>query len=155
KLDHDPPPITAHRDVPGPLGKAVMAALARDPSHRPSAEQLAHMLAIADEHKPRGRVLPIIAGIAALVAIIMIGLALRSRSAHELPAADPSPQAKPADPPAKSRPPSFAAPPSGSAAQRPNVVHENGNPVDDETARRILEQMERDARHEYEQMGHG
>jgi serine/threonine protein kinase len=43
------------------------------------------------------------------------------------------------------------ADPSG----RPIVVDQDGNPVDDETARRILEQMERDARDAFDHPGKG
>jgi eukaryotic-like serine/threonine-protein kinase len=51
KLEEDPPPLHTRVSVPGPLGASIMAAVARDPARRPTAEQLANMLS-AVEHTP-------------------------------------------------------------------------------------------------------
>jgi serine/threonine protein kinase len=45
RLDDDPPPP---KGMPEPIAVAILAALARDPAQRPTAEQLAHMLAPAE-----------------------------------------------------------------------------------------------------------
>lgn len=53
-------------------------------------------------------------------------------------------------------PPGAPAPPSAPGApEAPMVVDQYGNPVDEETARAILEQMERDARSAYDRGGKG
>ncbi|HEY5951826.1 MAG TPA: serine/threonine-protein kinase, partial [Kofleriaceae bacterium] len=49
KLEEDPPPLHTRVSVPGPLGASIMAAVARDPARRPTAEQLANMLCAVEQ----------------------------------------------------------------------------------------------------------
>ena len=212
KLEQDPPPVRTHRAVPAPLEHAIMATLARDPARRPSAEQLAHMLAVTSAgpaHEPqpvhtgpsaRTKALALaLAGVAIILVVLAITRDRPAVAADVQPMFDPRTQvAKPQaadslrDEPARGDPrdestdprveadpsgepdprhepdprdeaadPWFAQPPGESEravapeAPLPTIVDEYGNPVDEETARKILEQMERDARSEYEDIRRG
>jgi serine/threonine protein kinase len=86
RLDDEPPPTPG---VPAPIANAISAALARDPARRPSAEQLAHMLAPAAAPRRRwtAKRIAIVAGLVA-AALIAVAVGTRSSSA---PAAAMSP----------------------------------------------------------------
>jgi hypothetical protein len=167
KLDQDPPPVTARRaGVPAPIADAIMRGLARDPAHRPSAKDLAVLLARTDvDMVPAGpsRALKLLAAAFATAALVMLALVARSKwPAQSTKAERPNEAATPTERvPARSTDrdvaredlhgtaPFAKAPNAGSLeGALPQVVDEDGNPVDDETAKRILEQMERDAREE-------
>jgi serine/threonine protein kinase len=169
KLEHDPPALHTRRPVPATLNAALMATLARDPAQRPTADELARLLAGSDDEQPVPRSVPrppsrrtkAIALVLAAVAIVLVVVAM-SRDKHDsmqnVPASlDPRAQfAKPPGPRDRPKPPgprdrNEAPPPP--REQQPQVVDQYGNPVDEETARKILEQMERDARDELGGMG--
>jgi serine/threonine-protein kinase len=169
KLDQDPPPVTARRaGVPAPIADAIMQGLARDPARRPSAKDLAALLARTDaDMVPAGpsRRLKLLAAALATAALVMVAFVARSKwPARSTAPAGPNEAATPTERvPARSSdrdvaredPPGtgpFAKPPNAGALEGalPQVVDEDGNPVDDETAKRILEQMERDAHEEAE-----
>jgi serine/threonine protein kinase len=178
KLEQDAPPIASRREVPGPLGDSIMAALSRDPARRPTAAQLAEQLALADHAAPLvpaplapARFAPVpaassrrlvyaLAGAAALALLIGV-LATRGTSSSSRSFAAPAdpfsrdkvaPGSDPAggdddeegDAPEPAGVWSDVVGPGGEG-QMPTVVDQYGNPVDDETARQILEQMQRDA----------
>jgi serine/threonine-protein kinase len=90
-IDQDPPPP---HGMPEPIAAAILAALARDPAHRPSAEQLAHML-VPPQPAPRTRWtrLTLALGVAAAV---LIALLVASRGSSTPSAAAISPQREPA-----------------------------------------------------------
>jgi len=206
KLDQDPPPLRTHRGVSPALERTIMATLARDPAQRPSADELARLLAVSDANESTVRIaVPASAARAprasstrtkaialalAVIAIVLVAVALtraRPSAAGAQPAHDPRPGATkptekprkqkskatpapaertpsvPAQPTAPAEPTAPAAPaelerdPWASTPERkqPTVVDEYGNPVDEETARKILEQMARDAEAEYEDLGRG
>jgi serine/threonine-protein kinase len=156
KLEEEPPPLATKVAVPGPIGDAITRALAKDPAARPSAEQFARMLA-GDESQtralpptstptptPRATPAPrlkLIAGALAAVAIAVLAIALSSRSSSSspVPSALQREEATPTEQPSSDEP-------------QPMVVDENGVPYDDETARKILEEMKRDAD---EELRHG
>jgi serine/threonine-protein kinase len=176
KLDHDPPPIHTRRAVSAPLERAVMAALACDPERRPSADELARLLAITEvetqpvpqEPSARTKALAIVLAAVAIVLVVIAttrdprgaGPTLESVAtspARPAPNAKPRPSARADEPRAARDDPSAraaepAAPLEPSQPQS-QIVDRYGNPVDDETARQILEQMERDARSEYGGIG--
>jgi len=166
KLEQDPPPLRGRVAVPGALGDAIMASLARDPEQRPSADQLAHLLASSSEPASRAVAPPAvrsrtrklaIAGVVAAALLITL-LATRGRS-------HPTPQVSPLDPPPPStgsgtvqadEPAAPNAPEDPTAdPTRPTVVDQYGNPVDEETARRVLDQIERDSQDERGARGWG
>lgn len=164
KLEQEPPPLRERVAVPGPLGDAIMATLSRDPSKRPSTEQLAHMLAAPGDAvelpaagdavglpaavgRSRTRGLVVAAILAA--ALLILILAMRGRSSRPGEGMiSPSNTLVPV--PAAETTGSNAASEQNAATDQdpvqPTVVDENGNPVDEETARRILDQIERDDR---------
>jgi serine/threonine protein kinase len=148
KLEEDPPPLSTKVAVPGSIGDAITRALAKDPAARPTAEQLARMLA-GEETSPRiapppPRATPSprlrwIAGALAAVALAVLAVALSNRSSDSALPAALQEQATPTEQPSSDEP-------------QPMVVDENGVPYDDETAKQILEQMKRDAD---EELHHG
>lgn len=149
KLEEEPPPLATKVAVPGPVGDAIMRALAKDPAARPTADQFAGLLA-GDESStriappmpratPASPMLKWIAGGLAVVAVIVLAIALSKRSTPSLPAALNQEPATPTEQPSSDEP-------------QPMVVDENGVPYDDETARKILEDMKREAD---EEMRHG
>jgi serine/threonine-protein kinase len=176
KLEQDAPPVHVRRPVPAPLEHAVMATLARDPAQRPSADELARLLAHTSDAAqapvvraaPSRRTKAIAVALAAIAIVLVIIALTRHRGAGDptvQPVFAPGQQfAKPpaadkrnnrrADPPARPdeqrRPdePRAGEPAPDPWAQQPQVFDENGNPVDDETARHILEDMQRDAESE-------
>jgi hypothetical protein len=132
------------------------------------------MLAAIEHPRPRSRSLPLLAALMAVAALVMLVHAVRSRSALAQSPATPVPShvAKPVEraPKTKRRtapPPKPEAKPVPSVPAVPdpwasrafddsgNPLDESGNPVDQEAARNMLEQMERDARKEYERLGPG
>jgi eukaryotic-like serine/threonine-protein kinase len=172
KLEQEPVPIQARCPVPGTLGDAIMAALARHPAKRPSADEFARVLA-ADEpdSKPllasnpwsrsRNLVIAVLGiGAAALGAAIVIAVDRSQPSAGASPMSgkpssidesnpdslERSGETQAADPNA----PSETSPDSEPNPQQPMIVDQYGNPVDEETARRVLEELERDPRVGYE-----
>jgi serine/threonine protein kinase len=183
KLEQDPPPLSSRRPVPRALEQAIMATLARDPTRRPTADELARLLAVNASETvvlpplplhampgPSTRTKLIALGLAA-VAIVLVALAItRDKPANaeqsKPPVAQPVAKPRSVDPkpnkkakrdkpvaePRKSVP---ATPYDPWANTRPDVVDEHGNPVDDETARQILEQMRRDAESEYNGIDRG
>jgi len=87
KVKEDPPEIRQRVALPDPMGAAIMATLARDPAKRPSAAELARMLAEVSEPRAVGPVaLPaaatggvrmkpfVIGGLVALAVIILVAL---------------------------------------------------------------------------------
>lgn len=186
KLEHDAPPLHTRRPVPAALDAALMATLARDPAKRPTADELARLLAAsADERpvpRPPSRRTKAIALVLAAVAIVLVAIAMSRDKRDAVPSAANTldPRAQFAKPPAKSpakpkprdrrgadgdardsRDPRAILPPAAPDPPgppldpfQPQIVDQYGNPVDDETARKILEQMERDARDELGGMGH-
>jgi serine/threonine-protein kinase len=167
KLDQDPPPVSARRgDVPAPIADAIMRGLARDPAQRPTARELAVLLARTDaDMVPAGpsRGLKLLAAALATLALVMLALVAQSKWSSRSPStaaspAGPAPRAeKPANGPKKvDRIPALGGAAAGTpgaesrAGTVPEVVDEYGNPIDEETAKRILEQMERDAHEETE-----
>jgi hypothetical protein len=145
KLAHDPAPVHTLRAVPGPLGDAIMQALDRDPAQRPSAAEFARLLAATEYARPRSNKLAYVAIAAAVIAVIMVGFAVRSRTAASATHAKPE-QAQRAPVRKQSAPPKQVTPPK---------AEDNAPPVDDETARRALEDMRRDADEEAERMRRG
>ncbi len=170
KLEHDAPAVQTRRAVPASLDAALMATLARDPAKRPSADELARLLAATDDEPrpvvrgPSTRTKAFALGLAAVAIVLLVIAMSRGRGggtpSHPSPAFDPRSQfAKPPGPrPHGPKPhddrnedePARAPDPPGPPLDpaQPQVVDQNGNPVDEETARKILEQMERDARDE-------
>jgi hypothetical protein len=138
-----------------------MAGLARDPEKRPTAEQFAKMLAQTDDRvappiEPRPRVprapvspkLKLLAGALAAVAIAVLAIALSGRSSGNA--------ASPLDRSPVSASPEEATPTEQpSDEQTPMVVDQYGNPVDEETAKAILDQMQRDAEEQLNHPGKG
>lgn len=190
KLEQEPPALRERIAVPAALGDAIMATLARDPSRRPSAEQLALWLAsshaaevsapavaAAPEVATPGAAAPprrkklVIAGLAAaaLLAIVLVTSARRDGSASATPlgasaiggaptAVAPEPAGAASGEPAVDPSGASGAAGDGDPGQdptQPTVVDEYGNPVDEETARRVLEQLEQDPRIEREPRGRG
>ena len=182
KLDQDPPAVHTRRAMPAGLDAAIMATLARDPAQRPSAEQLAHLLALGDAdprplpRAPTTRTKLLAIALAAIAIVLVVLAASRHRAGadptlspmlapragsepprHQPPTHEPATHEPPrpeADEPPGAR---FASPPADEtdapSEPQPMVVDQYGNPVDEETARQILEQMERDARDELEGVG--
>jgi hypothetical protein len=156
KLEQDAPPVQTRVNVPGPLGAAIMAAVSRDPARRPSAEQLANMMAAVEHTLPVGYgtatqlgVVPMPAAASpvmlpaartnanrsrmklALAAIAVIALVLiiwrvRDDAGSNVPNASTSPADTDDD----------------AADDQPMVLDQYGNPVDEETARQILEDLD-------------
>jgi len=158
KLEHEAPPLQQRNPAaPRALAEPIMAALASDPAKRPTAEQLARLLAQDDALTPvpvpaplagaatGGPSMKLLAvGLLAIAALALV-LALRNDGS-------PSPVNKNLTPP-------IAAPaggePGDSDEPTPMVVDQFGNPVDEETAKKILEQMEEDAHNASEHPGRG
>jgi serine/threonine-protein kinase len=184
KLEQEAPPLATHRQVPGALGDAIMAAVSRDPAKRPTAAQLAERLAASDDAVPLvpitpapatattaaasrgGRIGYVLAGLA-VVALVGVLIAKRgSSSGSARPAFVPS-AASPteATPTGATGEQGSLNPGSGwddvtepgedGEEQMPTFVDQYGNPVDDETARQLLEQMQRDAASAVRGKGHG
>lgn len=177
KLEHDPPPLHLRCPVPRAIADAIMSALSRDPAARPTAEQFANQLAVDSSSaepivaQPPQRIVRIAIG-AAVVAACLLALAIVTRmraTAEVKPAVFASPRVNKAKPPPpKPEPPVVAervpeppadvasgpelAPPEEAIAEEPPEQDPWGPPgqalVDDETARRMLEQFERDAQSE-------
>ena len=93
KLEEDAPPLHTRTrvTVPGPLGDAIMASLSRDPTKRPTAEQLGQMLSALEPPAKRAPAAAaaaaggwtrtqklVVAGIAAVV-LGVVGWRLASR----------------------------------------------------------------------------
>ncbi|NVB82427.1 MAG: serine/threonine protein kinase [Kofleriaceae bacterium] len=153
KLSEDPPPVQTRVAVPGPLGAAIMAALARDPGRRPSAEQLASMLA-ATEHASAPpaasrdmAVAPVATRgwthkqklvVAAIAVLALLFIIWRERD-RPVPAAAANAHA----PDATADEGEEISEPD---LQQPTVLDQYGNPVDEETARQVLEQLQHEGR---------
>jgi len=145
KLDHEAPALHEKRsDVPGSVGAAIMAGIARDPAQRPSAEDFARMLATTDDRVPVAPRAPrppmsprtkLIAGALATIAVAILAVAL-SRRSHEA-----------AGMPTGLRP--------NEAATTPGNPNDDTQPVDDETAKQLLDQMQRDAEEQMKHPGKG
>lgn len=174
KLEQDAPPLTTKNpSAPRALADPIMAALASDPAKRPSADALAQMLAAEGDAVapvPMAPVAPapglpgpapmipvaapsgggpsmkwIAAGLLA-IAVLAIVLAVRDRTGSTTNAAAPT---------GPSMLPTANDSVGDEGDAQPMVVDQFGNPVDEETARQILEQMEEDARRAYEHPGKG
>lgn len=179
KLEEEPTPIAAVVAAPGVLGDAIMAALARDPARRPSALQLAAMLAKEDPRSTAVATVALVAPlggvggvggagaavataavttaaggagspwlvrgivIAAAVALLGIAAAVGSSGPHPTMGAAVAPGAVA---PAGTVPVgTLGAPagfPPGSPTGSPQYVDQNGNPIDEATARAILDQAQ-------------
>jgi serine/threonine protein kinase len=158
KLEQDAPPLqTRNPGAPRALVDPIMAALASDPAKRPSAEELARLLTRDDARSPvpppivataasvsGGPSMKLLAAGLLAIAVLALVLALRERSATPSNAA--SPRATPAIRPSGER---------SEESQPPTFVDQYGNPVDEETAREILEQLEDEARESAERPGRG
>jgi len=195
KLEHDPPPLHLRCPVPRAMADAIMAALARDPAGRPTADEFAQRLAGTDEvaivapPAPSPRIARI-AIAAALIAACLLAVAIvtRVREPREprpsifasprvdrgatapRPRVDPAPIAPvdpapvaPPDPaptaptaPVEPAPPPAPAAPDHEPAREPpadeatasQLFDQHGNVVDDDAARALLRELERDARTE-------
>jgi eukaryotic-like serine/threonine-protein kinase len=177
KLEHDPPPLHLRCPVPRTIADAITAALARDPAARPSAEVFAQRLAghdasaivVAAPPPPvRGsKRIVAIAILAAVLAAALLAVAIVTRVREPSPprpnifasprvdrgtTAAPKPAPKPAPiAPAPAPPPAEPAvpdePPTDQAIPS-QLFDASGNLVDDDAARRMLEELERDARTE-------
>jgi serine/threonine-protein kinase len=153
KLEQEPAPLRSWPAIPGPLGDAIMSTLAREPGKRPSADRLAHLLAasvaVDDAAAPaptwtRTRMLAAAAVLGAALLIIVLATRGGAPAAASLPAQAPATTGFEATAPgAPGEPDAEHAAPT---QDRPMVVDEYGNPVDEETARRVLEELERDHR---------
>ena len=196
KLEQDPPLLSMRREVPAALEDAIMATLARDPAQRPSADELAHLLAITDgaprkasqrasglrpqtsggpqssgATSPRTKLVAIVLAAIAIVLVVVAITRDKQRGASR-DVLDPRgqfakpPQAKSTQPRASTEEPidpSQPEPPEAPEAPKmwddttgqPQVLDQYGNPVDEETAKKILEQMQREAEEEYERLGRG
>jgi serine/threonine protein kinase len=149
KLEQDAPPVVTRRPVPGALNDALMATLDRDPAKRPSAEELAQLLAASETDERRVARAPstrtkVIAIALAAVAIAFVIFAVTREKRGTAPSLQPS--FVPREQPHAAEP---AAPaPLEPSQPQPQIVDQWGNPVDDETAAKILEQMKRDAESE-------
>jgi serine/threonine protein kinase len=183
KLEHDPPPLHLRCPVPRTMADAIMAALARDPAARPTADQLAQRLAATRDDElvavaPPPRSSKRIAGIAvgvALLAACLLAFAIRTRvqdTSEPRPAVFASPRVnRPATPKPKPTPPPAVVTPAPAPAPAPapepaapvapeppaspdpwtepsKLFDHDGNLVDDDTARKMLQELERDARTE-------
>lgn len=188
KLEEEPTPIAAVVAAPGALGDAIMAALARDPARRPSALQLAAMLATEDPRSTAVATVALVAPlagvgvggvgvggvggagaavataavttaaggagspwlvrgivIAAAVALIGIAAAVGSSGPHPTMGAAVAPGAvAPAVIVPVGTQGAPAGLPPGSPPGSPQYVDQNGNPIDEATARAILEQARHD-----------
>ncbi|HTL36167.1 MAG TPA: protein kinase [Kofleriaceae bacterium] len=159
KLDHEAPALAEKRaDVPGAIGTAIMAGLARDPEKRPTAEQLAKLLETTDDRvppvpvAPRAPTSPNLKWLAfALVgvAVVLLAFALSRRDKASSPMGGLPIDTTPAANKTSEQPTPTESP---SDEQTPQFVDQNGNPVDEETAKAILQQMQQDAD---EQLDHG
>jgi serine/threonine-protein kinase len=161
KLEQEPTPLVQKNPAaPRALADPIMAALAVDPTKRPSADELARML--ADESTPKPVPVPaptptssgsgmrwLAFGLLAIAALAIV-LALRERSSSS---GTPSPALL--KPPTQSPSATGEEDEDPEKAQQPMVLDQYGNPVDEETAKQILEQMEEDARDAYEHPGRG
>jgi serine/threonine-protein kinase len=172
KLEHDPPPLHLRCPVPRTIADAITAALARDPAARPSAEEFAQRLAGNDDSAivvvappPSGssKRIAAIAIVAALLAAALLAVAIVTRvrepsqpkpSIFASPRVDrgttPAPKPKPVPPvviPPDAAPvePSLPEPPADEAMPS-QLFDSSGNLVDDDAARRMLQELERDAR---------
>jgi serine/threonine protein kinase len=154
KLEQDPPPASSRLPVPASIEYAIMATLARDPAKRPTADQLAQLLANTDDRavprppSPRTKAIALVLAAVAIVLVVAAvtrdkpGIAPNTIDPREAPA----PRAKFAEPPKPDEPLHPSQP-------QPQVLDQYGNPVDEETAKRILEDMQRDAEAEMEGWG--
>ena len=184
KLEHDPPPLHLRCPVPRTMADAIMAALARDPSARPTADQFAQQLAATEEiavvvPPPRPRHIARVAVGVALLAVCLLAFAILTRvrdtsepkpavfasprvnrpatpkpkpaPAPVVPAPVPAPVPEPAapEPPAELAAPTAPAPdPWTDDGVTSQLFDPDGNLVDDATARKMLKELERDARTE-------
>jgi hypothetical protein len=159
KLEQEPTPLAMRVPAaPRSLADAIMAALARDPAQRPTADALARMLADdgaqvvpvpppvvaagaggATTSSPLGKFLAL-----GLLAIAVTAIVLALRGDKPTPAASIKPVGDE---------PSHEAPTEDQPT--PTIVDQYGNPVDEETARQILEQMQQDAAESGPGRGHG
>ncbi|CAN5477335.1 hypothetical protein BH11MYX1_BH11MYX1_28050 [soil metagenome] len=102
KLDHDPIPLRDKVTVGDAIEAAIMGALAKDPARRPTAAQLAHLLAtdqapvVARPTPPRSRRL-LLGVIGALALAILLAVAIAGRGTSpsaasvDMPATDGTP----------------------------------------------------------------
>jgi serine/threonine-protein kinase len=148
KLEHEAPPRPTRAAVPGALSDAIMAALEHEPVRRPSAEQLAHALASAEDDTPLAAPAPpratrrntlLVASIVAIALVITL-LATKTRAPSTTQSSAPSMNGLAAPSPGESTEPS-ASRDDDKPEILPRVVDQNGDPVDEDTARRVLEQL--------------
>ena len=201
KLEHDPPPLHLRCPVPRTMADAIMAALARDPAARPTADEFAHRLAktdhvaiVAAPRAPSPRIARIAIAAASIAACLLaVAIVTRMRETRDprpsvfasprvdrgttVPKAapvpvdpapiapvDPSPVAPapaepspvapgdpapvaPGEPTTPATPDRAPAPPADEATAT-RLFDQDGNVVDDATAREMLRALERDARTE-------
>jgi eukaryotic-like serine/threonine-protein kinase len=173
KLEQEAPPLhTKNPAAPRALADPIMAALASDPTKRPSADALARMLAADDAaalpvtpapgvpitpppplaaapiagaavaHSGGSSMKWIAAGLIA-IALVAIVLAVKNSSSDTKNSGSGSAQPMTDE--------------SGATSDEPTpmVIDQYGNPVDEETAKQILQQMEEDARDAYDHPGKG
>jgi eukaryotic-like serine/threonine-protein kinase len=174
KLEHDPPPLHLRCRVPRTIADAITAALARDPAARPSAEQFAQRLAGNDDSTlvivtppaTSSKRIVAIAILAALVAAALLAVAIVTRVREPSPPKPnifasprvdrgntPAPKPKPAPPVAPDAVPDPAEPavlvdPPPHDEATSQLFDSDGSIVDDDAARRMLQELERDAKSE-------
>ncbi|MGE0546941.1 MAG: serine/threonine-protein kinase [Kofleriaceae bacterium] len=155
KLDREPPRLDARLAIPPVMVDAIMAALARDPSQRPSAADLARRLENLDP-APRAvdpdRIRKRVAIVMAAVATVVVSIAVLDRSrSEEVTRNVLGESAKPAEdtPAIPDGDGSVSEPPAAAAAEQALLDDGDSAAVDEATARRILEDLVRDARAEY------
>lgn len=125
KLDHDPIPLRDKVIVGNAIEAAIMAALARDPTQRPTAAQLAHLLAsdqapVLPVPPPRRRLL--IGVLAAIALVTLLAVASYGRGPPSPATSGGLPSTQPAID-------------DGPDSEPARVLDQEGAPVDDETAR--------------------
>jgi serine/threonine-protein kinase len=127
KLEQDPTPLRDKVKVGDAIDAAIMRSLAKDPAQRPTAAQLAELL--ATDHVPARRAWPRTRTfvIGAIALAIVLAIVLHGHDTPPPASVDGTPPVEHADDP-----------------NRPQVLDQNGNPVDDETAKRVLDQLDRE-----------
>ena len=183
KLEHDPPPLHLRCPVPRSMADVIMAALDREPTARPTADQFAQRLAATDEiavvapPPPSSKRIARIAVGVALIAVCLLAFAILTRvrdTSEPKPAVfasprvnrpttpkpkppvvapAPAPEPTPIPEPAAPEPPAELAAPTApdpwtDDRETSQLFDHDGNLVDDDTAKKMLQELERDARTE-------
>jgi len=150
KLEQDAPPLSTRVAVPGPFGDAIMAAVSRDPTKRPTAEQLAHLLSATDPAaRPHAAAATTATGwtrtqklvVAAIAALVVIIVAWRLHGRSSSPATtQKAPSAeleKSTEPSSDDSDAPIYADPWG------RLVDEDCNPIEGEAAEKAIDRINR------------